>query len=604
MRGGVFGLLCSALLLAQDAVAQRPNAVRGNKPKKWVMRSVAGADYACKCYPGDDCWPNRGQWQKLNNTVGGNLQVNIPPGAPCYNTFQGPLGDVATYNAAECQKVTSNWNDEQFQIELPAAGLWTYFTNDTCRPTTTPTDTCTLGYYPVLVIMAKTAAHIQAGVDFARENNLRLIIRNTGHDFLGRSVGWGALVINTHSFQDIKFSDAWSGAGDYSGPAVTVGAGVQAFEVLKQANALKPPKIMVTGECATVGVAGGLVQGGGHGPLTNFYGFLADTALEFKVVTADGDLKTANADTNADLFWALRGGGPSAFAVIVEASYKIFEDKPSAGLHLDIDQSHTTNTTLFWEAVRVFHGYSTHFVDNGLYVYYELGTTGQNLHVHPFVGIGKTPEELQAVLEPMFADLDGLGITYTTSEADFPTFYDLYQAMFEGEMAGNSALTGGWTIARQDVEENHPAVISAFQTVVSAGSFLIGHMWSAGHGLPEEQWGDSAVNPRFRNVVDKLITIVPVAGNAPLADKAAAQDKLTNVVDAALREGSPNGCAYINEADPYEPNWQEAFWGETYSRLLEIRQKYDPDGVFYAVSTPGTENWEQIETGTRLCLKI
>lgn len=58
------------------------------------------------------------------------------------------------------------------------------------------------------------------------------------------------------------------------------------------------------------------------------------------------------------------------------------------------------------------------------------------------------------------------------------------------------------------------------------------------------------------------------------------------------------------QADPYEPNWQEAFWGETYSRLLEIRQKYDPDGVFYAVSTPGTENWEQIETGTRLCLKI
>jgi hypothetical protein len=58
------------------------------------------------------------------------------------------------------------------------------------------------------------------------------------------------------------------------------------------------------------------------------------------------------------------------------------------------------------------------------------------------------------------------------------------------------------------------------------------------------------------------------------------------------------------QADPYEPNWQEAFWGDNYATLLKIRQKYDPDGVFYAVSTPGTEKWEQIETGTRLCLKL
>jgi hypothetical protein len=132
---------------------------------------------------------------------------------------------------------------------LPAAGLWTYFTNDTCRPTTNPSDTCTLGYYPVVLIKAQTVAHIQAGINFARENNLRLIIRNTGHDFLGRSVGWGALVINTHGFKDITFKNQYRGC-NYTGPAVTVGAGVQAFEVLKQANAMNPPKIMVTGECA------------------------------------------------------------------------------------------------------------------------------------------------------------------------------------------------------------------------------------------------------------------------------------------------------------------------------------------------------------------
>jgi FAD/FMN-containing dehydrogenase len=104
----------------------------------------------------------------------------------------------------------------------------------------------------VLYIKAKTVSHIQAGINFARDNNLRLIIRNTGHDFLGRSVGWGSLVINTHGFQDIKFSKSFRAACDYTGSAVTVGAGVQAFQVLKQANALNPPKIMVTGECAVL----------------------------------------------------------------------------------------------------------------------------------------------------------------------------------------------------------------------------------------------------------------------------------------------------------------------------------------------------------------
>lgn len=458
----------------------------------------------------------------------------------------------------------------RLRIDLPAAGLWTYFTNDTCRPTTNPTDSCTLGHYPVLVITAKTAAHIQSGVNFARKNNLRLTIRNTGHDFLGRSVGWGSLVINTHSFKTISTTNKWTGPGGYKGSAITAGAGVQAFEALARLNSLTPRKIMVTGECAvsrtislvafyqsiclvltcrlqTVGIAGGLVQGGGHGPLTNFYGFLADTALEFKVITADGALKTANSAVNPDLFWALKGGGPAAFAVIVEASYKTFDDFPSSGLTLDINPSLNTNEALFWQAVQKFHSYSTRFVDNNIYVYYELGPVPMTLHVQPIVGVNMTLSQLKAIVQPLFNDLNAIGIRYASTERTFTTFYDLYNAMFEIEMSGNSALTGGWSIARTDVQNNHPAIINAFKTILNAGGFFVGHMWSAGQSLPQSEWSKSAMNPRFRSVVDKLITIVPVSGNAPLSEKAEAQNRLTNVVDASLRAASPNGASYINE---------------------------------------------------------
>jgi hypothetical protein len=115
MRGGVFSSFCGALLLAQDVLAYQPVSVAGHSASKWAMRRDGGSNYACKCYPGDACWPNSAEFQKLNSTVGGNLQINIPPGAPCYNTFEGPLGTVNTYDAAACAKVTASWADEQFQ---------------------------------------------------------------------------------------------------------------------------------------------------------------------------------------------------------------------------------------------------------------------------------------------------------------------------------------------------------------------------------------------------------------------------------------------------------------------------------------------------------
>lgn len=137
-----------------------------------------------------------------------------------------------------------------YRIDQPAAALWTYYTNETCRPTSDPNTPCTLGYYGVYVILAKTYEHVKAGVDFARTHDLRLVIRNTGHDFLGRSTGWGALVINTHSFKNATFTDSYNGSGAYHGSAVKVGAGMQGGELLKLGSAQNPPVTVVVGECS------------------------------------------------------------------------------------------------------------------------------------------------------------------------------------------------------------------------------------------------------------------------------------------------------------------------------------------------------------------
>ena len=87
-----------------------------------------------------------------------------------------------------------------------------------------------------------------------------------------------------------------------------------------------------------------------------------------------------------------------------------------------------------------------------------------------------------------------------------------------------------------------------------------------------------------------MVIINSVAEETP-AGWEAAVEKLTNEVMAPLREITPNGGAYGNEADIAEPDWQQSFWGDNYPRLLQIKQKYDPDMLFYVHHGVGTEGW-------------
>jgi FAD/FMN-containing dehydrogenase len=140
----------------------------------------------------------------------------------------------------------------------------------------------------VYAVAVTTPEQIQKTVDFGRVKNLRLVIKNSGHDYLGRSAGRGALEIWTHNMKRIVFSSNFvpekcqSRKGE---EAVTIGAGVQ-FQELYGAAASKG-KALVIGYARTVGAAGGYIQGGGHSPLGPWKGMASDNALQFTVVTAD-----------------------------------------------------------------------------------------------------------------------------------------------------------------------------------------------------------------------------------------------------------------------------------------------------------------------------
>jgi hypothetical protein len=109
MRTSCLLALAGALLsVPSRGAALRPRA--GLVPRTWN-----GQEYACKTYYGDSNWPKPAAWQSFNASVDGKLLVDIPPGAPCYDVFQGPLGNISTYNEAQCADATANFGVEQWQ---------------------------------------------------------------------------------------------------------------------------------------------------------------------------------------------------------------------------------------------------------------------------------------------------------------------------------------------------------------------------------------------------------------------------------------------------------------------------------------------------------
>ena len=122
-------------------------------------------------------------------------------------------------------------------MEDPIEVLSPIYQGMTCMPTTDPTESCTLGGYPSYAVNVSNVAQIQLAVNFARNAGIRLVVKNTGHDFSGKSAGAGALSIWTHNLKDFEFIPNYAGpASGWTGPAIKAGSGLQAFEVYEAAH--------------------------------------------------------------------------------------------------------------------------------------------------------------------------------------------------------------------------------------------------------------------------------------------------------------------------------------------------------------------------------
>ncbi len=143
---------------------------------------------------------------------------------------------------------------------------------------------------------------------------MRVAIKASGHDYLGRSTARDSLLISTHLLQNISFYEDYKVGNVSQGSAVTVGSGVFLSTLYQAAKA--EGKIVIGGTAATVVAAGGYLQGGGHSALSPLLGLAADnvlrmfsglsvynlfdSSLEFEVVTGNAQVVTADETQNSD----------------------------------------------------------------------------------------------------------------------------------------------------------------------------------------------------------------------------------------------------------------------------------------------------------------
>ena len=147
---------------------------------------------------------------------------------------------------------------------------------------------CNQGRIPLYSVIAQSAQHIQKAVIFAKERNLRLVIRNTGHETSGRSSSPDSFQIYTHLLKGLQYHNNFQANGAQSGfgPALSIGAGEMQMEVFRKGA--EEGFTVVGGACPTVGAVGGFLQGGGVSTLhSHTRGLAIDNVLEYQVVIAN-----------------------------------------------------------------------------------------------------------------------------------------------------------------------------------------------------------------------------------------------------------------------------------------------------------------------------
>lgn len=525
--------------------------------------------------PSDPEWPKAAEWSELRSRVHGRLVQPVDPG-PSRNPF---------------------WLEEQpgGTQSRGWADAWE------ARPST-------------YAVAAETAEDVAAAVDFARQHGLRLVVKGTGHDYLGRSCAGDSLLVWTHPMRKVTVHDRFVPQGAPAGhpglPAVSAQAGARWLEVYGEVTT-RHGRYVQGGGCASVGAAGGFPQGGGFGSFSKKFGTGAAGMVEAEVVTSDGRILTANEFQHPDLFWALRGGGGGTFGVVTRLTLMTHDLPPTFGAVTGTIQAASDEAfralvdrmrRFYCEALNNEHwGEQIAFrPDNSV----EVSLTFQGLDqaqaeavVAPLrTGLPKEAYQIDLKVltipardmwnlafwkanhpDQVIADPEGRVFWWAGNQGEVSMYWYTYQSRY---IPLKNFQDPGFTDTLFEASRHWRVSLHVNKGLAGAAPEAL------------ERGRKTSVNPVSTTAAALAIL---GAGTTGAPDPAQAKEKIARV-DAAmrlLREATPKSGSYANEADYFTQDWQTEFWGVHYPRLLAIKERYDPAGLFHVHHGVGSEGWSR-----------
>jgi FAD/FMN-containing dehydrogenase len=558
-----------------------------------------GATEVRRLRPSDAAWPDDAAWKVLGQQLRGTL-----------TPVESPL---ATGQASpELLKQLKNpyfVGDQVWATQSTGwAGAWS------SKPS-------------AYAVSAKTAEDVAAAVNFARKHRLRLVVKGGGHSYQGTSNAPDSLLVWTRPMDRIVLHDAFTPQGCTGkvepAPAVSVGAG-QMWLHTYDAVTTQGGRYVQGGGCATVGVAG-LIQSGGFGSFSKRYGMAAASLLEADVVTADGVIRTVNACTDPDLFWALKGGGGGTLGVVTRLTLQTHALPETFGVVI---------ATIQAESDAAYRRLIERFVS-----FYRTSLFnphwGEQARFNPrnrlsltmlFQGLDKTQAE--EVWRPFLAEVErpGSGLRFEGDRVvvSFPARAFWNPEFLKSKMAAhvradprpNAPANNIWWATN---EEELGAYWSGYESTwmpetllrddrqkeLAAAVYAASRHWTAGFhfnkglaGSPPEAIAaarDTATNPAVLGAFALVIIAGsgdPVyPGHAPNETEAKEEARRIHQAMEELRKLVPDPGSYVSESNYFEKDWQRAFWGTNYARLWRVKRKYDPDGLFFVHHGVGSEDW-------------
>ena len=427
------------------------------------------------------------------------------------------------------------------------------------------------GTQPQAVVRCASAADVTATLAFARENSLAVAPRSGGHGYTGNSATTG-VVIDVGAMNAIQV--------DASAGTATIGAGAKLVDIYDQ---LASQGICIpSGSCPTIGIAG-ITQGGGVGVVDRAYGLTCDRLVSAQVVLADGSVVACDATTNADLFWALRGGGGGNFGVVTSLTFSTFATSDLTSFSAGFAWSDAAAVLAAWQA---WPQALPDTVWSGL----VLGSGGAP-GATPSIAVSGVCIGSAADFAPYWSQfLAAAGAAPVSPSIVTQSFHDtllwscdgrsVSQCHLASETSDGSVGRASFVASSDFFDEPLPsagiaALLGAVEAIVASEPLAV-IMDLMGGAIARVAPTDTAFVHRQALFSAQYYISGPVGVPADAVSQA-------QVAASGLRttmSAWSSGEAYQNYLDPLLQDWQHAYYGANYDRLVQVKARVDPNQVF------------------------